>query len=228
MFKDWDIFEMDVLREVGTVAASYGTDALTKMLNKDIKVYLPQILPLNDEAAIKAFKSTEKDNMVSVQCDILAGLNGKLILTFDEKSSVKFINLCYPGYPLTEGDVITELGMSALKEVGNIVLSAYVNALSAFLKIVVVPSPPSVALGSMEKIIEAAMSDKQRIYVLFIDAIFEKEQEQIKGRMGFLLTSEDKDLIHDSCKQSWEQGKPLMDENKGSAFGDDNDDILGH
>ena len=110
MFADWDIFEMDVLREVGTVAASYGTDALTKMLNKDIKVYLPKIVPLHDDAAIKEYRS-EKENMVSVQCDILAGLNGKLILTFDEKSSVKFINLCYPGYPLTEGDVITELGM---------------------------------------------------------------------------------------------------------------------
>jgi chemotaxis protein CheC len=198
------------------------------MLNKDIKVYLPQILPLHDESAIKAFKSTDKESMISVQCDILAGLNGKLILTFDERSSVKFINLCYPGYPLTEGDVITELGMSALKEVGNIVLSAYVNALSAFLKIVVVPSPPTVALGSMSTIIEAAMADKKRIYVLFIDAIFEKEQEQIKGRMGFLLTSEDKELIQFSCKQSWDQGKPLMNDDKDSAFGDDNDDLLGH
>lgn len=200
-----DLMEMEVLREIGTIAASYGSDALTKMLNKEIKVHMPEVLPLQDEDIQK--RGGHADEVISVQCDILAGLNGKLLLAFDEKSAIKFLKVCYSGYPLSEGNALNEMGISALKEVGNIVLSSYVTALSVFLRSVVVPSPPAIAMGSFADILKNAMVSQDRIYVLLIEAMFEKEQEQIRGRMGFLITADDRKIIQKSCKESLEKNR---------------------
>jgi len=211
---DWDLMEMEVLKEIGMIAAGYGSDALMKLLNREIKVHLPSILSLEDQSFLKEH-SGAANSVVSVHCEILAGLNGKLVLAFDERSAVRFMELCYSGYPLSEGGRLNEMGISALKEVGNIVLSAYVTALSVFLKSVVVPSPPTLAMGSFGDIIKNAMADG-RVYVLLIEAIFEKAEEKIKGEIGFLLTADDHLKIQKSCQQSIEQHN--MGDDRGTAF----------
>jgi chemotaxis protein CheC len=197
---DWDIFEMDVYREIGAIAAGYGTEALTKLLNQNIKVHLPEVLPVSNQEAMANNKGHQVET-ISVECDILSGLSGKLILTFDETSAEKFINLCYPGYELADKNGFNELGMSALKEVGNIVLSSYVGALSSFINIPVVPSPPVIIAGTLADIIKKAIDNQEKVYVLLVEAVFEKEQEEIRGRIEFLLTPSDKDLIRNSMNK---------------------------
>ena len=223
--REWDMLEMDVLREIGTIAASYGTEALTKLLNRNIKISLPTVLPLTGPGAEKLRLGSDDDNVIIVQCDIVAGLGGRLFLTFDNPSAAKFLRLCYPDYILYEGDVLTELGISALKEVGNIVLSSYVNALSMFLKSSVVPSPPLVMKGSLDQIIRKAVEADDKMYVLLIDAVFEKGEEQIKGRIEFLLTHQDREMIQKSCDNSIQKDNLIVDE-RGSEFGAD-EDVLG-
>lgn len=197
---DWGLMELDILKEVGTIAASNGTDALTKMLNRAITVNLPTVVAINDRHEI--VKGAGDSDMISIRCDILAGLHGRVLLSFDDKSALRFLELCYPGYPVIENNQLTELGLSALREVGNVVVSAYVNALSVFLRSVVVPSPPSLMVGSLETIINEALASGGKIYVLLIDTVFEKEHESIRGRIEFLLTKEDKELLRKSCMNS--------------------------
>ncbi|MCP4653256.1 MAG: hypothetical protein GY858_07730 [Candidatus Omnitrophica bacterium] len=196
MADQWDMFEIDVLRQIGSSAAEYGNVALSELLGRDIKVSLPTVVPLET----KDFLGNANDSdMISVQCDILKGLEGKLLLTFDNESARRFISICYPQYNVASENSFTELGLSALKEVGNVVMSAYVKALSQFLNSTVVPSPPMLLRGSLGDIIASAKESDEKIYVLLIDTVFERAHEKIEGRMEFMLTRKDKDLIHESC-----------------------------
>lgn len=189
---------MDILQQIGATAADHGSIALCELLGRDIKLSLPTVTPVD----VRDFLDDENvcSSMISVECDILSGLEGKVLLTFENQSAVRFIRICYPQYNVEDSGVFTELGISALKEVGNVVVSAYVKALSSFLNSPVIPSPPRLLHGSLEDVIAQAKDSREKIYILLIDTVFERKQEKIEGRMEFMLTNNDKNLIQSSCR----------------------------
>jgi chemotaxis protein CheY-P-specific phosphatase CheC len=108
--------------------------------------------------------------------------------------------------------------MSALKEIGNIVLSAYVTALSVFLRTIIVPSPPDLTVGSSDEILKS-ISNCGKVFILLIDAVFEREQEKIAGRIEFLLTRGDKDLVQKFCRESLQNNNLPHVDDLGADFG---------
>ena len=82
--------EIDILREVGTIAASYASTALSTVLGKKINLHLPAAEILLEDDIGSAMGS--KDMKYVIENNILSGLEGKIIFIFDEKDAYKFIN----------------------------------------------------------------------------------------------------------------------------------------
>ena len=80
--------------------------------------------------------------------------------------------------------VLTEVGLSALKEIGNIVTGAYLSAIGIMLKKVILTYPPTLISGTLDEVFNLALaSSKSDDYALLIEAIFEEEDEKIEGRI---------------------------------------------
>jgi chemotaxis protein CheC len=193
--------EMDILREVGSIAAGHGSIALSEMMGRKLDLELPS---LDMVPARNVIDKIQGDQIViSVACNILSGIKGEIIFVLDEKSAFKLIDLCYRAHPdEKKGGLFTEMGLSLIKEVGNIIISSYVGALSMILKTVVIPSIPTLVSGSLQQVLSMVVSpysnDSQ---ILLVEAVFVEPQACIKGKFYLVLNSETIKAVQDSCKK---------------------------
>jgi chemotaxis protein CheC len=139
-----------------------------------------------------------------VACNILSGIKGEIIFVLDEKSAFKLIDLCYRAHPdEKKGGLFTEMGLSLIKEVGNIIISSYVGALSMILKTVVIPSIPTLVSGSLQQVLSMVVSpySSNDCSILLVEAIFVEPQANIKGKFYLVLNSDTIKTVQDSCKR---------------------------
>ena len=82
-----------------------------------------------------------------------------------------------------------EMEQSALKEAGNILSSAYMNALSEFMHLMLLPSPPSLAVDMSTAVLTTAylQFSSQRDYVFCVESEFMMVKLSEKLRGFFLL-----------------------------------------
>ena len=194
--------EMDILREVSSIAAAHGSKALSEMLKKRINLSLPNLESLRPNALIS--KISTDTPVISVQSRVLSGVSGSIILILEEQSAFQLVNICYSNNnnSTDKPDAFTEMGFSVIKEIGNVVIGSYAGALSIFLKAPVIPSIPTLINGPLAEIIHSVTvpyNDEESI--LFIEAFFEEVERRIQGGLYFILTPAAMKMIQESCKK---------------------------
>jgi chemotaxis protein CheC len=193
--------EMDILREVGSIAAGHGSIALSEMLGRKLDLELPSLDMVSAKSIIDKIQADQI--VISVACNILSGIKGEIIFVLDEKSAFKLIDLCYRAHPdEKKGGLFTEMGLSLIKEVGNIIISSYVGALSMILKTVVIPSIPTLVSGSLQQVLSMVVSPYSTdCSILLVEAIFVEPQAKISGKFYLVLNAETIKTVQDSCKK---------------------------
>ncbi len=122
----------------------------------------------------------------------------------DDKSAYKLVDMCYRlSQDDKKGGIFTEMGMSLIKEVGNVVTSAFVGALSMILKTIIIPSIPTLVNGPIDQILKMAISSENEC-ILFIETVFEEPQYHIMGSFYLVLDPKTVKYIQDSCKKMLE------------------------
>jgi len=197
--------EMDILREVGKISAAHGSIALSEILGTTIELKMPNLNIVPCEGILS--KVPQEQLMICVFSNILTGLRGQVLFILNEKSAFKLIDMCYYSRSEnTKNGLLTEMGLSTIKEIGSIVISSYVGALSIMSKRLIIPSIPTLVNGLMSEIITMAISKHTgEEYVLLIEAIFKETREQIEGSFYLILNSESMDQIRTACKNMLEE-----------------------
>ena len=120
--------EMDILREVSSISSAHASTALCEILGTKIKLSMPALKFLPREIILD--KLPREQVVLSVNSHILTGLKGTIMFILSEKSAFQLIDLCYEEKKKQiKTGVLTEMGISVIKEVGSIVISSYVSAL---------------------------------------------------------------------------------------------------
>jgi chemotaxis protein CheC len=196
--------EMDILKEVGTIAAGHASIALSEILGSKIGLTTPDLDIIPSDTI---FKKIECDQLIlSVNCHMLSGLKGDILFILSEESSFKLIDICYKNKDeQIKTGVLTEMGMSVIKEVGSIVVSSYIGALSMLLRKVIIPSVPTLLSGTIKEIISFTMTPYvNKDNILLAKVVFEDFKDNIKGSFYLILNSEAIREIQDSCKKTLE------------------------
>lgn len=170
--RDLGEIQLDALREVANMGAGHAATALSQMTESRILIDVPrlQIVPLEDAAELLG----EPDAVVcAVMMHILGDLTGRTLLILPRDSATRLAETLLR----RDRDSITLLGeleQSSIKEAGNILCAAYVNALSDFMGMMVVPSVPSLVLDQCAAVLTTAYSDfsAERDYVFSIETRF--------------------------------------------------------
>jgi chemotaxis protein CheC len=194
----------DVLQELGNIGSSYAITALTKMLGRArAKIYLPKInlLPLADAAKIVGSPEEQSFGiLVSISGDI-EGLIITVIRAAQAKSLIRYLIDTKDG----DGDLFTEMDMSALEEMGNILSTSYLNALSALTGAVIRPSVPYVSRDMSGAILSVPATEFSKVAdkVLFIETVFGEGEDSVSAY--FFLVPEISSF--DTLLSSFESGK---------------------
>ena len=146
----------DVLKELGYIGAGNAMTALSQMLQckVDMNVTQVRLLEFRDVGEVMG---GEEQIMVGVFLGVEGDITGSMMFMVEEGSARHLIQKITMGM-LPEGSEFEEMGLSAMKEVGNIITGAYLNSLSTLTNMKIYPTPPSVTVDMAGAILSVPAS----------------------------------------------------------------------
>ncbi|HEX5970892.1 MAG TPA: chemotaxis protein CheC, partial [Gemmatimonadaceae bacterium] len=126
--------------------------------------------------------------VAAVLMHMLGDLTGRTLLVFPKPTAVRLAELMLKRPHGSSAD-LGEMEQSAIKEAGNILSSAYMNALSDFMGMMLLPSPPSLAVDMSTAVLTTAYLQfgSDRDYVFCVESEFYMTDVKEKLRGFFLL-----------------------------------------
>jgi len=175
-----DAMCVDMLKEVGHICTGNATIALSQVLNQTIELRIPDLKMIEANKILDELKGTQ-EVLVGVSIQLLGTLTGNVVLMFPEKSAYALID-AVSQYRSELGNA-TEYGVSSLKEIGNIVISAYLATLSTFCKQVILHSTPNLICGTLETVFNVAFSKlaDEAAQVILVETFFDIKEKDIAG-----------------------------------------------
>ena len=140
-----DAVQYDVLKEIGNIGAGNATTALSKMLSIKMDMSVPQValLPFSE---IESVIGSEDQTVVGILLGIEGDIDGMMMFLFDMKSAHHLVNTLMMRDVSTDEDFgpdsFSEMEMSALNEIGNIVSGSYLTAISTLTNMKMVATVP--------------------------------------------------------------------------------------
>ncbi len=134
----------DVLKELGNIGAGNAMTALSQMLGCKIDMKVPQV-SLLDFSKLGDFIGGEEQVMVGVFLGVEGDITGSMLFLVEKTSAKHLINKVMMGMG-DPGEEFTDMELSAMQEVGNIITGAYLNSLSTITNLKILPSPPSLTV----------------------------------------------------------------------------------
>jgi chemotaxis protein CheC len=134
----------DVLREIGNIGAGNAMTALSQMMNCKIDMKVPQV-QLLDITEVGTIMGGEEQLMVGIFLGVEGDVTGSMMFLVEYKSAKHLVDKVMGGYG-TPGDELTEMELSAMQEVGNIITGAYLNSLSTLTQLMIYPTPPALTV----------------------------------------------------------------------------------
>lgn len=143
--------QFDVLKEIGNIGAGNATTALATMLNIKVDMSVPNValLPFDN---ISSFIGSEEQTVVGILLEIQGDIDGMMMFLFDMKSAHHLVNsLMMRDVHQDENGMadFSEMEMSALNEIGNIVAGSYLSALSGLTGMKMVSSVPALSIDML-------------------------------------------------------------------------------
>jgi chemotaxis protein CheC len=184
---DIDALRRDGLREVATIGAGHAATALSQLTNRRIMISVPQVRRVK-YGEVPTMLANLGDHVAVVSMRMLGDLTGRALLTFGEHDATRLCDLILRR-PVGPPRALGELEQSGLKEVGNIVCSAYLTALSNFMGMMLLPSVPSLIVGPTPAAIASTVDPEEREHDLLfcVDTAFRADGNEHPLTGAFLL-----------------------------------------
>ena len=175
--------QLDALREVANIGAGHAATALSQMTGGTIMISVPQIniAPLEE---VPPQVSGPEEPVAGVLMHMLGDLTGRTLLVFPKPTAIRLSELMLRR-PQGSSKDLGPLEQSAIKEAGNILSGAYMNALSDFMGLMLLPSPPSLAIDMTSAVLSTAYlqfgSDKDYVFCVESEFYMKDLDEHLRG-----------------------------------------------
>ena len=175
--------QLDALREVANIGAGHAATALSQMTGGTIMISVPQIniAPLEE---VPTQVAGPEEPVAAVLMHMLGDLTGRTLLVFPKATAMRLSELMLRR-PAGSSKDLGELEQSAIKEAGNILSGAYMNALSDFMGLMLLPSPPSLAVDMSTAVLTTAYlqfgSDKDYVFCVESEFYMKDLDEHLRG-----------------------------------------------
>ena len=132
-YEDMDLQALDVMREIGSIGTSHAATALSKLLQKEVRISIPSVNILGYNDAMNRIGDAEE--LVAAALVKMSGdIEGLMLFLFDldfaNEVLEKLLGSRYKSFLDMD-----EMARSALVEVGNIIICSYINAFSQLVNV---------------------------------------------------------------------------------------------
>ncbi len=156
-YEDMNLQELDVMKEISSIGTSHAATALSKLLQKEIRISIPEINILGYEETVDRLGYIE-ELVTATLVRMSNQINGLMLFVFkmDLANAVlgKLIGKEYETF-----EELDELAYSALEEVGNIIICSYVNAFTQLVGVEIDLSVPSSTVNMLGGVLTVPMAE---------------------------------------------------------------------
>lgn len=177
---------IDILKEIGNIGAGNAATSLSQMLSKRIDMNVPEVSLLDYDDVIESIGGAE-----NVVVGILVSFEGDIdgvILFLLKKEFVHLILNSLLGTGLQSFEAISEMEMSALSEIGNIMVSSYVNSISTLTEMAIEITVPYLNIDMSGALLDAVTAEFSEAAdrVVFIKEKYFCQDETVYSHMLLL------------------------------------------
>lgn len=188
-FTKFGDFQFDVLREIGNIGAGHAATALSKLMQKEIDMKVPQVKIIPFDEVADCVGGAE-NVVVTVFLRVEGESPGNMFFILDMESAQHLLQQV-TGISKAVGEW-QEMEVSALHEIGNILTGSYLSSLADFTQLNMQPSVPGLAVDMAGAVLSYGLYalGQSGDYALTIDTAFFEGNEQVKGHF-FLIPDPD-------------------------------------
>jgi chemotaxis protein CheC len=180
-FNNIDGLHLDILREIGNIGAGNATTALSQLINKRIDMGIPRVNVLEFKELAEVLGGAENP-IVGILLGVEGQINGMMMFVLEQKSAHNLVNMLMGRDMESFGD-FTEMDLSALNEIGNIIAGAYLSSLSTLTNLKIIATVPYMAIDMAGAILSVPAIEFGKIgdRALLIQTDFGGELERVFG-----------------------------------------------
>lgn len=178
-------FHMDVLKEIGNIGAGHAAASLSQLLGQPVQMRIPEVRVVSFDELAELAGGDEQ--VVVATCLFFHGdVGGYMFFLMTEDSAKKLAQTMFNQEMQEE---LSDLHLSAVLEIGNILCSSYLSALADFTKLNIVPSVPELAIDMASAIISYGLLEAGKVgdHALVIETCITDSRSQALPVDGHFL-----------------------------------------
>ena len=185
--------QADAIQELGNIGAAHAATTLSQMLGSPVEMSVPSIKVV-DIANLGTVMGEESAAMVAFELQGEIQHGGFILFYITRESAVRLTNTMLG---LTEMNrPMNEMDESALIEVGNIMVSAFLDATAELLGFIMLPSPPALTIdmahAAMESLITQMAVEVDDVLLFSTELVCEEH----KIDSDIIMMPEHSTLVH--------------------------------
>jgi len=174
--------QIDLLREIGNIGAGNAATALATMLDEKVDMTVPSVRITGFDEAVMNLGGAETMT-VAVLVNFSGDANGMIMFLLNVEDAKSIMDIL-----IGEDDgeeELSEMKLSGIKEIGNILSSSYLNAISALTGLTIHVSVPYVAIDMVGALMSVPIIEFGAIgeKLMFIEENFLGETNELKSNM---------------------------------------------
>jgi chemotaxis protein CheC len=179
-------FQLDALKEIGNVGAGNAASALSQMVGRRVDMSVTKVLVLPADS-IAGFLGGIQKNVAAVHMPIYGEMMGVALIFFPIERLPELSSMLI-GKKEEDPDNLSELGQSAIKELGSILTGAYLSALFRFVHLQLIHGVPGLVVDMAQAILDTVLVELEQKddVAIVIETEFLENDKQLTGSF-FLL-----------------------------------------
>lgn len=182
-YNELGTLELDTLKEIGSIGAGNAATALSSMIGKEIWIKEPEVRIMGYNETIEWIGGPEV-----ITAGVLVAMSGQISGIMLSVQQLEFVNLILEsmlGAGMEDYFGLQEMETSVLTEVGNILISTFINAISSLADINIQLTVPAFTVDMQGAIMAVPMAiyGGQSDYLMTIGGQFVCEGKEIPCRL---------------------------------------------
>ena len=182
-YNELNTLEMDTLKEIGSIGTGNAANSLSSLIGKPVRIRQPEVRIMGYNEAIEWIGGPEE-----ITAGVLVKLSGQMTGIMLSVQPLEFVNTVLSSmlsHTITDYSELTEMENSALVEVGNIMISTFITALSGLSGMEVNLTVPAYTVDMQGAILAVPMAEYggQSDYIMTIGGNFVSESKQVPCRL---------------------------------------------
>lgn len=175
--------ELDTLKEIGSIGTGNAATSLSSLIGMPVRIRQPEVRIMEYNEAIEWIGGPEP-----ITAGVLVGMSGQLSGIMLSVQQLEFVNLVLEsmmGKTIQDYMELGEMERSALTEVGNIMISTFINALSGLAGLDIELTVPAFTVDMQGAIMTVPMAEYggQSNYIMTIGGNFICNGKEIPCRL---------------------------------------------